>query len=74
MIKSIAINSIDRAGFKKIFAYSMFLSIKSGVVVVLSSTTLKSAKAQLNPIEEWLYLAGEPVPSSLNILIEQDLV
>ena len=44
IIKSRAINSIALAGFKKIFAYKIFLSTKSGVVVVSSKITLKSVK------------------------------
>ncbi len=51
-MKSRAINSIALAGFKKIFAYKMFLSTKSGVVVVSSNTTLKSVrpKPALTPL------------------------
>ena len=43
-MKSNAINSIDLVGFKKILAYSVFLSIKSSVVVVLSNTSLYSTR------------------------------
>ena len=44
ILKSIAMYSIDLAGFKKILAYMIFLSTKSGVVVLSSRTTLKSVK------------------------------
>ena len=45
--KSTAINSIDLAGFKNTFAYIIFLSTKSGVVVDSSKITLKSDNPNL---------------------------
>ena len=69
MLKSIAIYSIALAGFKKIFAYIMFLSINSGVVVDSSNTTLKSVKpnAALMLLKNGLTLACKSVPCSRHV-------
>ena len=74
MLKSIAIYSIALAGFKKIFAYIMFLSINSGVVVDSSNTTLKSVKPNAAlMLPERINLACKSVPCSRYVLVEQQV-
>ena len=58
-MKSIAIYSIARVGFKKIRAYMIFLSISSGVVVVSSRINLKSERPKLVLMSERIGVTEE---------------